>query len=297
MWYLLSIAALLQSALSQKCRTISLEGGGSHGAYEAGAIWALANLSNPEDVAYNVVTGISAGALNAFGFCQFAMGDEIAMSNYLLNLWLNLNGSSSVYNEWGGGLIDGLLFHQGIYDTSPLIETLRGDFKYGIKRNITVGSTNLDTGLFSTFDETVGSAILDAVVCSASPPFFFPPHQFEGYSWSDGGCIVNLDVFSSVERCLEVTSEENIIVDVVFASQIGGLPVDTKFKTPDVISRMFAIKSHDSAIWYTYNALLAYPKATFSYTIIPTALIKNPIDGRTRIKELYEGLRESIIYP
>lgn len=320
-------AVLVVQASSQMCRTISLEGGGSHGAYEAGALWALANLSHPEDVAYNVVTGISAGALNAFGVCQFAMGDEIAMSEYLVNLWLNLNGSSSVFQDWEGGLVDGLLFQKGIYNTAPLIETLRKDFIHGIQRNITVGSTNLDTGMFATFNESVGNSILNAVVCSASPPFFFPPQQFEGYTWSDGGCIINLDVFSSIERCLDVTpNEANIIVDLVFDGQTGTLPVETKFKTLDVLGRTFAIRSYDSSIWYTYNAMIAYPKVNFRYIIhasepmpggiVPlnftksvlereiqmgindtTALLKNPVDGRSIIQELFNTVKSNIIYP
>ena len=326
MLYLLCLAFLLEGTNDHTFRAVALEGGGSHGAYEAGAIWAMANLSNPVDVTWNVVSGISTGALNSLAILQFPMGQEIPMSEYMLNIWLSLNGSSSVYKQWAGGEIDGLLFHSSIYDTAPLIETLRNDFKYGIQRNVTVGSTNLDTGYFYTFNEDLGDAILDGIISSASPPFFFPPHQFEGYSWADGGCIINLDVFSAVERCLEITTESNIIVDIIFDNQYTLLPDETAFKTLEVFARIYHIHSYDSSIWYTYNAMVAYPKVYYRYIVHPsqpmpggivplnfsktvleaeiqmgindtTAVIKEQKSGQTIIQELYKANLEKIFYP
>lgn len=317
------VVFLISPSYAEVCRSISLEGGGGRGAYEAGAIWALTNLSSPEDVAYNVVTGISAGSLNAFAVCQFAMGDEVAMSEYILNLWLSLNGTDSVYKKWEGGDIDGLLFHSSIYNTAPLIETLRNDFKYGVHRNVTVGSTNLDTGLFANFNESLGNAILDAVICSSSIPFVFPPHQFEGYSWADGGCIINLDPMSSVTRCLDVTTEANIILDIALDHAYSALPAETKFKTLNVFERMYDIKSYDKQVMFIYNTMVAFPQVHYRYIIHPsgpmagplnftkanfeyeinlaikdvTALIQGQVDGKTVISELFNEIKAKVIYP
>jgi len=75
-----------------------------------------------------------------------------------------------------------------------------------VSRNITIGSTNLDTGLFGTFNESLGRTdLLTAISCSACPPWYFPPTNFAGTTWVDGGCVINLDVFAAVERCLLVT--------------------------------------------------------------------------------------------
>lgn len=264
------VALLVQESLSQVCKTLSLEGGGSLGAYEAGAIWGLVNVSKPEDVTWNVVSGISAGALNSLGVLQYPMGQEVAMANNLVNLWLSLNGSSSVFNQWAGGYLQGLLFERGLLNTDPLVETLRNDFKYGIQRNVTIGSTNLDTGMFGNFNESVGGAILDAVVCSASPPIFFPPRIFEGYTWADGGCIIDQDVFSGINRCLQITNEANIIVDMIF--DYGGHPMvnETKFKTMDVARRIYQIMTYDRSTWFTFNAAKAFPLANFRYAIYPS---------------------------
>lgn len=264
------VVFLIQLASSQVCRTISLEGGGSLGAYEAGVIWGLVNISKPEDVMWNVVSGISAGSLNSLGVLQFPMGQEVAMSNNLINLWLSINGSSSAFVEWPGGYIQGLLFERGLLNTDPFVETLRADFKYGVNRNVTIGSTNLDTGMFGNFNESVGGAILDAVLCSSSPPFFFPPRIFEGYTWADGGCIINQDVFSGIERCLQITDEGNIIVDMIFDYGGQPLPAETSFKTIEVYSRIRQIMSYDKTTWWGYNAAIAYPNAKFRYTIYPS---------------------------
>ena len=42
-----------------------LSGGGSNGSWEAGVIWGLYHYGNLEDFAYDVITGVSAGAINS----------------------------------------------------------------------------------------------------------------------------------------------------------------------------------------------------------------------------------------
>ena len=132
---ILGLLFLTTQSTAAKCKAVALEGGGSHGAYEAGVIYALANLTAPGTVNWNYVTGVSAGALNALGVLQFSVGDELALGKFLINLWLSLNGSESVYKEWPGGLIVGLLFEKGLYDTNPLKTTLESDFKLGFHRS------------------------------------------------------------------------------------------------------------------------------------------------------------------
>ena len=252
------------------CRAIALEGGGSHGAYEAGVVWALVNLTAPGETSWNIISGISAGALNTAAMIQFPFGQELPMSNFLLNMWKSVNGSSDFYVEWPGGLVAGLLFHQGIYDYSPINKYLRTHLPYGVQRNFSVGATNLDTGLFSTFNESIGAAYIDAIISSSSPPLFFAPHEMMGYSFADGGCIVNLDVFSAIERCLEQTEEENIFVDMIFDNPYANLGNDTKFTTLEVFSRIYSISQYDSSVWFTYNAKVAFPRANYRYVIKPS---------------------------
>ena len=64
----LTIGALISSfvdAKSGNCRALALSGGGNNGAWEAGVLWGFMNYGNPADFEYDVVTGVSAGSINA----------------------------------------------------------------------------------------------------------------------------------------------------------------------------------------------------------------------------------------
>lgn len=72
---LIIISLLAYTALGEKCYALNLEGGGSHGAYEAGCIYQLAHSLPADEIKWNVVTGISTGAINSGVVSQFAPGD------------------------------------------------------------------------------------------------------------------------------------------------------------------------------------------------------------------------------
>jgi Patatin-like phospholipase len=306
-----------------------MEGGGSHGAYEAGAMWTLANTLSAEDVGYDIVSGISTGALNAGGASQFAKGQEKEMADFLINTWLTIDGSDNIYTNWPGGLAQGLLFEAGLYTTEPLRNFLTKKLDKGINRKITIGATNLDTGVFNNFDESVGNAnLVEAIMSSAAPPFIFPYQLFEGQTYADGGCLINLDVFQSIVRCYEETKNyKDIIVDLIFDDKIQTLPSTTSFTTLGVFSRVNQINSYYGGIWYYNQAQEAYPDVNFRYVIIPTQdmpgnpivplnfdqsvleeeiqlgktdaanVIKKGSNGREVIKQLYQEIQQMVLIP
>ena len=55
------------TAESKKCYAIALSGGSNHGAWEAGLMWGLVHYGRSTDYMWDVVTGVSAGAINAAG--------------------------------------------------------------------------------------------------------------------------------------------------------------------------------------------------------------------------------------
>lgn len=65
------ITILTVSDAKSICRGITFQGGGSHGAYEAGAFHALTSLLPPEDTEYDYVTGVSVGAINTGGMAMY----------------------------------------------------------------------------------------------------------------------------------------------------------------------------------------------------------------------------------
>jgi len=264
----------LAQAQEPLCRALALEGGGSRGAYQAGALLGLTTLLPGEDIMWNVVTGISTGALNSGLVAQFPMGQEVAMAQYTAEKWRTINSSAAVYVNYPGcDEACAILTEGSMWTTAPLRETLTEFYVNGIHRNITVGSSNLDLGQFSDFNETVGNEnLIEAVMCSAAPPLFFPSQDFEGYSWADGGCMCNLEVFKAVERCLDVVeSESQVIVDMIFCQGQEMAPKNgANWTTYDVFTRSKDIHSYDNSMWYLYTAMQAYPDVNFRYIIIPS---------------------------
>lgn len=62
-----------------------MSGGANKGAYEAGVLHGLAHNLPIEEVAWDVVTGVSAGAINSAGISLFPVGKEVEMSEFLVD--------------------------------------------------------------------------------------------------------------------------------------------------------------------------------------------------------------------
>lgn len=61
----LLILAVKTLSADGKCRVLALRGGGVHGSFEVGVIKAFVEKLDPIDVQYDIVSGISIGALIA----------------------------------------------------------------------------------------------------------------------------------------------------------------------------------------------------------------------------------------
>ena len=79
-----------KNTLSDVCRTLVLSGGGNNGSWEVGALWGLVNYGNVADFAYEVVTGVSAGAMNTAVIAGYEIGDEKALVEFGSQTWLGL---------------------------------------------------------------------------------------------------------------------------------------------------------------------------------------------------------------
>jgi len=77
----------MAEAFDGKCRILALRGGGVRGAYEVGAIKAFVENLEPIEYAYDYISGISVGALNAAVMAKYSRGDEAAGLADLLKLY------------------------------------------------------------------------------------------------------------------------------------------------------------------------------------------------------------------
>lgn len=80
--------ALPNLANSKKCNALVLSGGSNNGAWEVGVMWGLTNYGNPTDYYWDVVSGISAGAINTSGTAGWKPEEVIEMNQYLSDSWL-----------------------------------------------------------------------------------------------------------------------------------------------------------------------------------------------------------------
>lgn len=71
-----------------------------------------------------ILQGVSVGSINTMGISQFAPGDEKNMANWLIDLWYKIE-KNDVYKPYIGGILTGLLYERGIYNTAPLKKTLQ----------------------------------------------------------------------------------------------------------------------------------------------------------------------------
>jgi NTE family protein len=167
-------------------KALVLSGGGSKGRYELGALkkWML-----EDGVQYDIITGVSVGALNGAFLAQYKIGQEPTAWLALNEMWSKIS-DPAVYRKWPifGELA--ALWKQSVYDSTPLQNLVRANLDpvkiRSSGRKLRVGAVGLSTGEYRAFPETY-TGIVDAVLASSSFPAMLTPIKMEGQLWTDGG--------------------------------------------------------------------------------------------------------------
>ena len=199
MWRLLTAALAISSVVSAKplkqplCNVLAFSGGGSFGAVELGILDGL-TATGHAPVSYDIITGISAGGLNA-GFLSYYKNVSEALPevhNIISNLTTADVYKSSVFN---------IFTNWSIYSTTPLESTIssilasRGDHVPSSSGNpITlIGATNINTQALDVFrfDTMTLSDRIDVLMATSAIPLAFPPRLINGSIYVDGGLINN----------------------------------------------------------------------------------------------------------
>ncbi|OMJ79592.1 hypothetical protein SteCoe_20362 [Stentor coeruleus] len=285
MVYLISLAIALLAGkgfgMSDKCYTLSMEGGGSHGAYEAGVLWSFATYIPAEERAWDIITGISAGSLNARVCAQFDYGDEINMAENAINAWLSAKTMASIAVEWPQGLYYSTFFEPSLYDSSPMLTFLQQYSGTVINRNITVGVTDYESGEFMEYNQDIGTDLLTvAAKSSASIPFVFTPTLLNGHWYGDGGVLINLNTNEAISFCRSLGySDKNIVVDMIrdFDGQDRPKPQIVN-NTKEAMDRANVISDFYSKLWFLYDFSHSFPYVDIRYIAIPTKPLP-PWDG------------------
>jgi NTE family protein len=202
-----------------------LTGGGARAAYQVGALRALAEVTGPGPIPFDVFAGISAGAINSIAVAAGAE-DFRGQVEQLRSTWAGLTPDAiyktgalklaSIGGRWLRDLTSaGALGRTGInylLDSSPLrvlleqqvpIGRVRRHLRAGRIRAVAVSATNYHTGAGVSFYEGAqdiapwvrstrigvrARITLDHVMASASIPVFFPPVRI-GETFYGDGCV------------------------------------------------------------------------------------------------------------
>lgn len=191
-------------------RALVLSGGGSKGAYQVGALkHLLGDLENK----YEILCGVSVGAINCAFVSQYLLGDEKKCSDELYSLWSQLN-SNSIYKRWFpfGSLHS--IWRLSFFDSSPLYNLIHSKISLEKIRNsgkkASVGAVSLSSGKYTIFNQEHDSFI-DAVIASASFPGMLMPVKIGDHLWIDGG----VKEISPIKTAIDAGATE---VDVIITS-------------------------------------------------------------------------------
>jgi predicted acylesterase/phospholipase RssA len=87
----LVVLCLLNRVSAKQCRALALRGGGTKGNYEVGVLQSFLENLPQEDIEYDVVVGVSIGAVNAATIGMYDKGEEAAAFATLKDYWSDLD--------------------------------------------------------------------------------------------------------------------------------------------------------------------------------------------------------------
>jgi len=191
-------------------RALVHSGGGSKGAWGCGA---LQYLLGDLQLHYDIICGVSAGAINGAFVAQFGQGEEKLCAQVMKDMWLSLD-NSSIYKRWFPFGRFHAMWKNSFYDSSPMHNLIKENIKLDKIRHsgktISIGTVSLSSGKYTVFDQTSDNFI-DAVIASASFPGMLEPVKFLGQIWADGG----IKELSPLQRAVELGAD---IIDVLITS-------------------------------------------------------------------------------
>jgi len=193
-------------------RAVVLSGGGAFGSYEAGALKYLAQEEKRE---WDLLCGVSAGALNAAYLSQAKQGELGEYSEKLCQLWVTTS-TPMVYKKWPLGYL-GALCHPSVFNSRPYVKLVQDNLdlaKVAVSgRKARIGAVCWDTGEYHVATEQ--SSIFDWwTIASASFPVFFLPVKIDGKHYGDGG----LRNVTPIKEALKAGAKK---IDVIVAQNVN----------------------------------------------------------------------------
>mmetsp|Transcript_14662 Transcript_14662/g.43280 ORF Transcript_14662/g.43280 Transcript_14662/m.43280 type:complete len:266 (-) Transcript_14662:173-970(-) len=200
--------------VGQKCYALAFGLGDYEAAYQAGALKAIVSSGelSADEYAYDSVSGVSGGALNAVILANYTQGQEQQAVVRMEEFWNGTRGTS-LFKAWFGGIKQGHFFEGGTYNSSPLEDFLKDEFKGVQKKN------GRDV---SVANATSGAHLVDALYASMSPARSFPA--------AEGIALAGMELEAAIGKCAaKGFSDDQIVVDALMTSAEDVTSVSAKY--------------------------------------------------------------------
>jgi len=194
-----------------------LSGGGAKGAFQVGA---LDYLINEKGIDFDIVCGVSVGALNA---AMVAQGDF----EVLKKIWLEINSYRDIYCERLLGFLGGLFGADSVYSNHPLWNKIdRYIDPEKIRKSgkeLRIGAVSLQTGQYISVNQTFPD-LKRWVLASTAIPLTFEPMELKGQQVIDGG----IREITPLSTAIDLGAER---VFVILASPVNIRQTTKKYKS------------------------------------------------------------------
>lgn len=211
-------------------RALVLSGGGSKGAYQVGA---LKYILGTAKVHYDILCGVSVGAINVAHLAMYPEGQERESVKTMSELWGKLN-NTTIYKRWWPFGRWHSMWKKSFFDSSPLHEFLTANISLerirASGKKVSVGCVSLTSGKYTIFNQDFDHFI-QAVIASASFPGMLTPVSFMGQLWMDGG----MKELSPIKTAIDAGADE---IDLIHTSpQIRDRRFIENPSTVDILKR------------------------------------------------------------
>lgn len=168
-------------------RALVLSGGGAKGSYQSSAVY---HLLNDLQVPYEVLCGVSVGAISCAFLAQFPIGQEQEAAKQLCDLWSSIS-TKDIYKRYFPFGKFHSLWRSSLLDSSPLTKLIHTNISLAKIRSsgkqVCVGAVSACSGEYRIFTQH-DDDFVDAVIASSSFPGLLQPVKMRGQYWMDGGC-------------------------------------------------------------------------------------------------------------
>jgi NTE family protein len=202
-------------------RALVLSGGGVKGAYQIGV---LKKWMGEQGLDYDIMCGVSVGALNVAGLAMTPKGHPCEAIAMMEHFWRTKVSTPAIYKRWFPFGRLHALWLDSLYDSSPLqklvVATMNQQKIATNGRMVAVGSVCLDTGDYHYARET-DDHFAQWVLASSSFPVFLTPIQIDGKKYSDGG----IKHVTPLGQAIRMGADE---IDIIMCSNLSDDPFDSR---------------------------------------------------------------------